>query len=166
MRSSIRGCVRLWLCWLDAVAIACILLRTAFTHLANPYLFLRSVYDYDLLPRGAAEMAAAVLPFVHIAIAIGLISGKVPRNVFRCAALLFTVYSIVQITALSRGLPIDCGCFGREEAGSPVGASSIALAIGLLFSSLAGMFCADRTAVGSTSVPLALACGSNSSRQR
>jgi hypothetical protein len=88
------------------------LLASALAHLNNPYAFLASIYEYQLVPRWAAEILAATLPFLHIAIAFCLIGRYQQPKSFAVGGLLFTIYLCAQSTALIQGRDIGCGCFG------------------------------------------------------
>ena len=128
------------------MAIAYLLTLSGVSHLNNPYQFLAAIYDYRLLPGGLAKAAAFLLPFVHLALACALVVRQVPQ-VFMLSAGLFTLYAIAQILALSRGLKIDCGCFGGIHASAEaplIGAKSIGLAVVSAGVSLVGFWAAIR----------------------
>lgn len=114
--------------FLVALAISSLLLISAFAHLSNPYQFFSSILKYDLLPSPAAKLSAACLPFVHLAVAGLLLTGVAQRTAFQLGAALFATYGVVQLSALVRGLKVDCGCFGPST--SLIGPQSILLAMG------------------------------------
>ena len=132
--------------WLSGLAIAYLLTLSGVSHLNNPYQFLAAIYDYRLLPGGFAKAAAFALPFVHLALACTLVVRQVPQ-VFLLSGGLFTLYTLAQILAWSRGLEIDCGCFGgiHPTTDAPlIGAKSIGLAVVSAGVSLVGFWAAVR----------------------
>jgi len=144
--------------WAVGLLIAFLLLASAITHLGNPYQFLSSIYSYDLVPRLVAELLAATLPFLHIALAICLISGLAQRSVFGIGSLLFLLYTVVQTTTLFRGLEVDCGCFTNSEV-SPIDVKSIGLAAVCALVSLIGWSSSARPGRVSATPPSSAAVG-------
>jgi hypothetical protein len=116
-------------CGFTSLAVAFVLLVAAITHLGNPYQFLASIRQYQLLPERAAEAAAVVLPFLHVTLALSLIARYAQVAAFRIGTYLFAIYTVAQISALVRGLKVGCGCFGPSE--DLIGPKSIALATGM-----------------------------------
>ncbi len=121
-----------------AVGLAFILLRTAASHVGNPYYFLTSVYSYQVVGQTLGEAVAAVLPFVQIATALALLVGMWLRPAYILALALFLTFCGVQVAALKRGLKIPCGCFGADatrlvgpESVAYAGSGAAAAAIGL-----------------------------------
>ena len=71
-----------------------------------------AVGAYKLLPPGAVGWFAAALPAVEIGLGALLIIGFGTRLWAICSALMFTVFIAAIASVWSRGLTIDCGCFG------------------------------------------------------
>ena len=123
------GCV--WYC-------AILLWMSGTQHVANQYVFLGTILDYQLVTPLLAVLVAAVLPWLHLILAAILIAPGVPsRTPLMAAAGLGVFFVIVQITVLMRGLPIDCGCFGGMTE-RPVGMTSLAIAGSLAIVGLSG----------------------------
>jgi len=76
-----------------------------------------AVRAYDVLPVGAVEVVAALLPWVEIALGALLLLGVGTRVVAALSAVLLLVFIAGVTQAWARGLSIDCGCFG---GGGPV----------------------------------------------
>lgn len=72
----------------------------------------RAVKAYRLLPAGAAEWLAAGLPFVELGLAGLLLAGFATRLAAAASALLLVAFLAGIASAWTRGLRIDCGCFG------------------------------------------------------
>lgn len=117
---------------LQLVAAACrllvagMLILSAVSHLDNPYLFLRSVHDYELLSSGIAQLTAAWIPWLQLVVATALVArlgGPGPKVV---AVLLLGTFVIAQGWAYLNGSTASCGCFGYSM--EAVGIKSIAIA--------------------------------------
>jgi putative oxidoreductase len=112
--------------WIIGVA----LLLSAIPHFGNPYYFLGSVYSYDLVGAGLAQLVAMVLPMLQLLLAACLIT-----RLFRPGAHLIVLpmllgFAILQTSAKLRGLDIACGCFGPNE--DAIGWFSLTVVYGLL----------------------------------
>ena len=71
-----------------------------------------AVRAYDVLPRGAVDVVAAVLPFLEIALGLLLLFGIGTRLVAVVSGVLLLTFMAGVTQAWARGLSIDCGCFG------------------------------------------------------
>lgn len=72
----------------------------------------RAVNAYQVMPYDIAKIVGAVLPFVEIALGLLLIAGLATRLVAWISAGILVVFIAGIISAWTRGLSIDCGCFG------------------------------------------------------
>ena len=73
----------------------------------------RSVRAYDLLPESIVPAVGHALPAVEIVIGLALVVGVLTRAVAVVSAILQLAFIIGIASAWSRGLQIDCGCFGN-----------------------------------------------------
>lgn len=80
--------------------------------LPDPAASVRAVRAYDLLPESIVPSVGHLLPVVEVVIGVCLILGLLVRGVSAVSALLFLAFVIGIAAAWSRGLQIDCGCFG------------------------------------------------------
>ena len=78
-----------------------------------------AVRAYDVLPRAAVDVVAAVLPFFEIALGLLLLLGIGTRLVAVICGGLLLVFIGGVAQAWARGLSIDCGCFGGGGAVAP-----------------------------------------------
>jgi uncharacterized membrane protein YphA (DoxX/SURF4 family) len=96
----------------------------------------RAVNAYQLMPYDAAKVVGAVQPFLEIALGLLLLIGLAVRLSAGISAVLLLVFIAGIVSAWSRGLAIDCGCFsagGALGAGeSPQYAWEIARDVGFL----------------------------------
>ncbi|GAB3171740.1 methylamine utilization protein MauE [Micromonospora palomenae] len=72
----------------------------------------RAVNAYQLLPYDVATVVGAALPFVELALGAILLLGLATRLAAGVSAALLVVFVAGIVSAWSRGLAIDCGCFG------------------------------------------------------
>lgn len=79
----------------------------------------QNVLAYELFSYPVARFIATVVPIVEIALGLLLILGLLTRATAAVSGLLMMVFIAGIISAWSRGLTIDCGCFGT---GGPVAA--------------------------------------------
>lgn len=72
----------------------------------------RAVNAYQVMPYDVAKVIGAALPFVELALGVLLLVGLATRLAATISTLLLVVFVAGITSAWSRGLSIDCGCFG------------------------------------------------------
>jgi uncharacterized membrane protein YphA (DoxX/SURF4 family) len=100
-----------------------------------------AVDAYDVLPDAAVRIVATVLPWVEIGVAVLLILGLFTRAAGIATAALSIVFIVAMGQAKTRGLQIDCGCFGAGGSGDGVSWLEIARDVPIV---LAGVYLAAR----------------------
>jgi len=99
------------------VALGGVWLYAAYTKLRQPWLlFAMSIDAYHLLPEWAVLTVARILPWTELVIGILLVGGLLVRYASILGAAILAVFFGAMISAYSRGLAIDCGCFGPGDA--------------------------------------------------
>ncbi len=78
----------------------------------DPAASVRAVRAYDLLPEAIVPTVGHLLPVVEVVIGVALVLGLLTRPVAIVSALLFLAFIVGIVAAWTRGLSIDCGCFG------------------------------------------------------
>ncbi|MDO5738709.1 MAG: MauE/DoxX family redox-associated membrane protein [Ornithinimicrobium sp.] len=78
---------------------------------------IQSVVAYEIFDYEAARLVATMLPVVEVAVGVLLLVGLLTRASAVVAGLLMLAFIAGIISAWSRGLTIDCGCF---SSGGPV----------------------------------------------
>ena len=73
----------------------------------------RAVNAYQLMPYDAARVVGAVQPFLEIALGLLLLIGLAVRLSAGISAVLLLIFIGGIVSAWSRGLAIDCGCFSK-----------------------------------------------------
>ena len=80
--------------------------------LPHPADSVRAVRAYDLLPEAVVPAIGHLLPVVEVVIGLCLVVCVLVRGTSLVSALLFLAFIIGISSAWTRGLSIDCGCFG------------------------------------------------------
>jgi uncharacterized membrane protein YphA (DoxX/SURF4 family) len=73
---------------------------------------------FELLPEPLILPFAYFLPWLELVCGLGLVLGIYVRGASWWAAILLVVFIIALGANLSRGLEVDCGCFGDNPAGT------------------------------------------------
>ena len=81
----------------------------------DPVGFAANVATYRVLPYFAVYAVAAVLPWLETVCGALLIAGIRVRAAATLVILLDIVFMVLLVSAIARGLDIDCGCFLRSE---------------------------------------------------
>ncbi|AVT30246.1 DoxX family protein [Plantactinospora sp. BC1] len=72
----------------------------------------RAVSAYKIFPYDLAVVIGAALPFVELALGLILLVGLATRLAAGISAALLVIFIAGIASAWTRGLSIDCGCFG------------------------------------------------------
>jgi len=70
------------------------------------------VYNFGILPGPLAVAFGWALPFIELTCALGLLMGVLTRLASLGVALLSASFLMAKVIVLSRGVDIECGCFG------------------------------------------------------
>lgn len=88
----------------------------AWLKLRDPWaVFAISIDSYQVLPFWAVEIVARGLPWFELLLGILLVAGLWRGISAPAASLLLTVFFLLMIRAMVKGMQIDCGCFGPGE---------------------------------------------------
>jgi len=147
------GTVGPWLATAARLLLGVVLVVAGALKLPDPAAAERAVRAYRLLPEGLVGPMAFGLPVLEIAVGLALLTGVVVRTAAIAAAVLLTGFIAAIVSAWSRGLQIDCGCFGgggEVAAGQTGYPGEVARDVGLLLVALAlARWPASRLALGS-----------------
>ena len=98
------------------IVLGCVWLYAAYAKFRESWLvFAMSIDAYRMLPEWAVLALARSLPWIELAIGILLVAGLALRYVSIAGAAILSVFFCVMALAHSRGLGIDCGCFGPGD---------------------------------------------------
>ena len=99
------------------LALAGVFISAALPKIQDPVAFAASIEGFRFISGSWAMATAIVLPWLELAIAIGLLTPWLRRASAWTMALLLGLFIALHLSAWVRGLNINCGCFG-ESAGS------------------------------------------------
>jgi uncharacterized membrane protein YphA (DoxX/SURF4 family) len=94
--------------------IAVLFLFAAITKLFDPSSFAQQIANYQLTPWPATAALAVFLPALELCVGVCLLVGRWESGALVWLATLLTIFSGALLSAIVRGLSIDCGCFGRS----------------------------------------------------
>jgi putative oxidoreductase len=97
------------------LALGGVFLYAGTTKALNPQAFADSIATFKILPPQLINIVALVLPPFEILLGLMLVSGWKARAASLAVAGLAIVFGIALGQALTRGLAVDCGCFGSGE---------------------------------------------------
>ncbi len=105
--------------WLCRLVLAGIFIYSGFIKLQEPLQFAVAITGYKLVPENFIFPLATYLPWVEVALGLGILIGwKIRFFSAAAAALLFLFIAVLAIT-ISRGIDANCGCFSMDERISP-----------------------------------------------
>jgi len=84
----------------------------------EPGLFAKTIYNYRLLPDLLLHPVAILLPWLELITGIMLLANFFPKTSALVQLILISVFTLAIITAISRGLDIQCGCFSLDASGT------------------------------------------------
>lgn len=88
--------------------------------ISSPGEFAESISNYRLLPIEFINFFAIIIPWIEIIAGLLLIFGFYIKENSFILTLLLSIFTVMVLIAVIRGLNIDCGCFGTN-GGQKVG---------------------------------------------
>ena len=92
--------------------------------------FGHAIANYEILPEPLSNIAALLFVWAEIVVGILMIAGIAIRGSALVTSGMLVVFLIAIVSAIARGLDIDCGCFAGDP--EPVGWKKVAEDVGLL----------------------------------
>lgn len=92
--------------------VGVVLAYAAVTKIPNPLYFSIQIENYQIVGREITRFVAVTLPWIELLVGLCLIAGWWVRPATLIANSLFLVFIAGIVSALIRGLDIECGCFG------------------------------------------------------
>ena len=130
---------------LGRLVLGGIFVYAGYAKLRNPWmLFAMSLDSYHMLPAWVIAPIARTMPWVELSLGLLLLLGWGLRWVGACASAMLVVFIGAMIHAQSRGLAIDCGCFGIGERLGPKTYLRDGLFVALALAVTVGAFVARR----------------------
>jgi len=102
-----------WISTLARLGLAAVFLIAGGLKVTDLAASARAVNAYDLMSYDTAKVIGAVQPFLEIALGLLLLIGIATRLSAIIAAVLMVIFIAGIVSAWTRGLQIDCGCFSK-----------------------------------------------------
>ena len=112
--------------WLLRLLIGGAFVIAGILKISAPAGFAVDVSNYRLVPHGLINLVAIVLPWIELVAGVCVITGFWLRSGALLIAVMTAMFFFVIISALARGLNIECGCFGTI-AGKTIGLQTLAI---------------------------------------
>ena len=97
------------------LGLGCMFLYGSLPKIRQPYDFLSSVYNYELVGPKLGMLVAMVLPWAELLVGICLVGGIFVSGALLVSIAMGTMFSFAAASALYRGLNISCGCFSASS---------------------------------------------------
>jgi uncharacterized membrane protein YphA (DoxX/SURF4 family) len=115
--------------------LGAVLLAAGFSKLNDGWKFAEAIANYQLFPAQVNQLAAVVLPWLEVCAGLMLVLALWQRAAALVSVLIFFAFGVAVVSALGRGLDIQCGCFGTDQA-VKLGIQTLALDIACLTTAL------------------------------
>ena len=112
-----------WIGILARLVVGGVWLVAGLLKLPDPAQNVRSVRAYQLLPEAVVPTLGHLLPVLEVLVGVCLLLGVLTRFAAVLSALMLAAFVVGISSAWSRGLAIECGCFGGG-AGPTVNATA------------------------------------------
>ena len=107
-----------WLRRALALVFGGVFVYAAVLKLRDPGRFLIDIRSFDMLPDPFAAWLALMLPWIELLCGLAVISGVLRKGGVLILNLALVGFFVAIGVAKSRGLNIQCGCFGESESSS------------------------------------------------
>ncbi len=107
------------------VVLGVVFIAAAWYKIAEPHEFGLSIASYEILPLSLVNITAITLPWMEIVVGLTLIAGLWTRAGALIIGGMLVMFMVAIGIALSRDLPISCGCFASAEAGDEISAATL-----------------------------------------
>lgn len=91
-----------------------VFIYAAIGKIIDPNIFAKEIMNYRIFGDVLSRIIAIFLPWVELIIGLFLIFGCRQKTVAFVSFFLLFFFTIIVISAMARGLNIDCGCFAQH----------------------------------------------------
>jgi cation diffusion facilitator family transporter len=112
--------------------LGAVFLYASYDKIMHPEAFAQAVYNYQILPEAAVNLAALILPWLEALLGLCLIAGLWLPGATVVSTGLLAVFIGALVFNQMRGLDIHCGCFSTDTTADPAGLWTIARDAGFL----------------------------------
>ena len=117
--------------WILRLGLAGVYLFAAIPKVLDPWSFARAIWNFRIVPLGPIPAITLWLPILEGLAAFAVLIGVFRRGGLCILNILSATFAAAIISAMARGLDIDCGCFGHATT-SKANISHLALNVTLL----------------------------------
>lgn len=114
IKSHLRPLQRL--AWVCRVALGVVFITAGVLKVGDPGRFAADIEAYRLLPQSLSLPAAYLMPWLEMASGLALIIGRWTKGASIWASAMMVAFVTALVVNLTRGLDIDCGCFGSKSS--------------------------------------------------
>lgn len=118
------------------LALGCLFLWSSLPKIRQPYDFLSSVYNYELVGPKLGVLVAMVLPWLELLVGICLVGGIFISGALLASIGMAAMFTFVLAWSLYQDLEISCGCFSAS-GGELISYSTLIRACVILLFSIA-----------------------------
>jgi uncharacterized membrane protein YphA (DoxX/SURF4 family) len=104
--------------WLASIILAGVFIAAALPKINDVAKFALNIDQFQILPSAVVTLLALSLPWIELVVGLGLVIPQVQKTSRRLCVALLLLFTAVHMSALLRGLDIQCACFGEESFGS------------------------------------------------
>ena len=105
-----------WIALLARLYVGAVFLIACWHKIQNPSMFALDVATYQLLPLGAVNLFALVLPWIELLCGLFFIFGLRVRAAALLVIGMMLSFIVALFWALHLGLDMSCGCFASQGA--------------------------------------------------
>jgi hypothetical protein len=109
-----------------------VFLYASYDKILNPEAFAQAIYNYQILPDAAVNLAALTLPWLELLLGLCLIAGVWLPGATALSTGLLAAFMGALIFNQMRGLDVQCGCFSTASTDGPAGLWTVARDAGFL----------------------------------
>jgi putative oxidoreductase len=102
------------------IILGSLFIYSAVTKITDVDYFVKSLYNYKLLPEESLNYVALLIPWLELIIGLFILLGIFVKESALLGGILMVLFIAAIGIAVGRGLDIECGCFGTKD-GSRVG---------------------------------------------
>ncbi len=106
------------------IILGSLFIYSAIIKIINIDFFVKSLYNYKLLPEESLNYAALFITWLELIVGLLIFTGIYIKESALIGGILTLLFIGAVSAALARGLDIECGCFGTKD-GSRVGTLKI-----------------------------------------
>ena len=118
------------------IGLGVLFIFASYAKILSPGEFAKSIANYQILPTALLHLSAIILPWLELVCGVALIINKYPRAANLLIGLMTIIFTTAIISAMARGLDINCGCFSLVSDESDMNLAKVLQNLGIILSSL------------------------------